>query len=343
MNTQTEQRQTGSQSVRARWERVSFTVPLVLVNLGALVGQSMWAYGKLVDSLLTDHHKVATVLAVLFALALESIGVYLALEAHAAMMMQQASGGLRLASYAIACVIAGLNYSHFHMESMDWAVALALLSLVSPWLWSVKSRADHRASLMARGEVDPRGVKLSTARKIAAPIRSMKVWKWAAWAGETDPLKAVEGWETATRSKSESTQTPQLRAHIEVASPSPEPVHGLPQSMPVQAIESTPSAPVQQSAESVDSEEITETVTETVTRTRTRSTRTEARMRVLAERVQSVRAHPDYLRAVESGTELTYDQIGSIIERTGRDVIKPVYLVLYRGQSVESIILGENV
>lgn len=342
MNTsQTAQTEALAQSATTRpspWRRVAFTVPLILVNGGALIGQSMWAYSKLVDSLLTDHHKVAVVLAVLFALALESIGVYLALQAHAAMMADQASGGTRLASYGIAAIIAGLNYTHFHEQSMDWAVALALLSLVSPWLWAVDSKAAHRAQLAARGIVDPRGVKLSSVRKLAAPVRSVKVWKWAAWAGETDPVKAVQGWESS-QPVSRSTQTEQLRAHVEVASPSPEPVRELPQSTPVQAIESVPS-------ESTESEEITETVTETVTRTeskiRTRSTRTEARMRVLAERVQSVRAHPDYLSAVESGTELTYDQIGSIISRTGRDVIKPVYLVLYRGQSVESIILGEN-
>jgi len=335
--SQTEQAQTGSQSVAERrgpWKRAAFTVPLILVNGGALVGQSMWAYGKLVDSLLADHHKIAAVLAVLFALALESIGVYLALQAHAAMMADQASGGLRLASYAIACVIAGLNYTHFHAQSMDWAVALALLSLVSPWLWAVDSKAAHRAQLAARGIVDPRGVKLSSVRKLAAPVRSAKVWKWAAWAGETDPVKAVQGWESS-QSIPQSTQTTQVRATIEVQST--EPVH-TPQSIqspPVRAIESTP-VPVQESTE----EEVTETVTETVTRTQTRTTRTEKKAQVLRERVELVRQSAAYAAAVESGTELTYDQIGALIERTGRDVIKPVYLVLYRGQSIESMIFS---
>src|SRR5690606_26187014 len=91
-------------------------------------------------------------------------------------------------------------------------------------------------------------------------------WRWAAWAGETDPVKAVQGWESS-QSVSRSAQTGQVRAHVEVASPSPELVHGLPQSAPVHAIESTPSAPVQESMDSTRSEEITETVTETVTRT----------------------------------------------------------------------------
>ena len=334
MTTQTEQRRTDLQSARARWKRVPFILPLVMVNVAALVGQSIWTYQQLTEHFLADHHRAAALSAVLMGLAMESISIYLSVQAHAAMMADQASGGLRLGSYLIGAVMAVINFSHFSAEPVD-SVALGsmfgIASLVSPWLWAVDSRAAHRAQLAARGIVDPRGVKLSTVRKMTAPIRSLKVFIWAAWAGETDPVKAVRGWESTRQ----STQTPQLRAHIEVASPSPEPVRELPQSTPVQAIESVPS-------ESTESEEITETVTETVTRTRTRSTRTETRMQTLRDRVESVRAHADYAAAVESGTELTYDQIGSIISRTGRDVIKPVYLVLYRGQSVESIILGEN-
>lgn len=338
MTTQTEQRRTDLQSARARWKRVPFILPLVMVNVAALVGQSIWTYQQLTEHFLADHHKAAALSAVLMGLAMESISIYLSVQAHAAMMADQASGGLRLGSYLIGAVMAVINFSHFSAEPVD-SVALGsmfgIASLVSPWLWAVDSRAAHRAQLAARGIVDPRGVKLSTVRKLTAPIRSLRVFIWAAWAGETDPVKAVRGWESTRQ----STQTPQLRAHIEVVSPSPEPVHGLPQSTPVQAIES---APTVESMDSGQSEEITETVTETVTRTRTRSTRTETRIQTLRDRVESVRAHADYAAAVESGTELTYDQIGSIISRTGRDVIKPVYLVLYRGQSVESIILGEN-
>jgi hypothetical protein len=338
MTTQTEQRRTDLQSARARWKRVPFILPLVMVNVAALVGQSIWTYQQLTEHFLADHHKAAALSAVLMGLAMESISIYLSVQAHAAMMADQASGGLRLGSYLIGAVMAIINFSHFSADPVN-SVALGsmfgIASLVSPWLWAVDSRAAHRAQLAARGIVDPRGVKLSTVRKMTAPIRSLKVFIWAAWAGETDPVKAVSGWESTRQSISQSAQTQQLRAHIEVASPSPEPVRELPQSTPVQAIESVPS-------ESTESEEITETVTETVTRTRTRSTRTETRMQTLRDRVESVRAHADYAAAVESGTELTYDQIGSIISRTGRDVIKPVYLVLYRGQSVESIILGEN-
>jgi hypothetical protein len=63
-------------------------------------------------------------------------------------------------------------------------------------------------------------------------------------------------------------------------------------------------------------------------------------MQTLTDRVEAVRNHPDYLNAESIQSELTYDQIGAIIGKKGREVIKPVYLVLYRGASVESMILG---
>lgn len=340
MNTQTEQARTGSQSAterRSPWKRVPFVVPLILVNIAGLVGQSIWTYQQLAKHFMTDHHGLAAVAAVLMGLAMESIAVYLAVQAHAAMMADQASGGLRMGSYAVGAVMAVINFNHFAsapVDSVALGVMFGIASLTSPWLWAVDSKAAHRAQLAARGVVDPRGVKLSTVRKLWHPILSLKVVRWAAWAGEVHPERAVAGWESERQSITQSAQTSQVRAHIEVASPRLE-------STPVHAIESASSPRTEPVAESTDSEEVTETVTETVTRTRTRSTRTETRMRVLTERVQSVQAHPDYRRAVESGTELTYDQIGAIIERTGRDVIKPVYLVLYRGQSVESVILGD--
>lgn len=354
MNTsQTAQTEALAQSATTRpspWKRAAFVVPLILVNIAGLVGQSIWTYQQLVRHFLADHHTIAVVSAILMGIAVESIAVYLAVQAHAAMMADQASGGLRLSSYLVGGVMAAVNYNHFEsapVNSPALGLMFGIASLVSPWLWAVDSKAAHRAQLAARGIVDPRGVKLSSVRKLAAPVRSAKVWKWAAWAGETDPVKAVQGWESAIGSTSQSAQTAQLRAHIEVAQT--EPVHARQsiESTPVHAIESAPestSTPVQESTEAVreavQEEEITETVTETVTRTRTRSTRTETRIKTLRERVESVQSTPLYLERTQSGTELTYDEIGSIIGRTGRDVIKPVYTVLYRGQSVESVILG---
>jgi hypothetical protein len=227
--------------------------------------------------------------------------------------------------------MAGLNFTHFSgppVDSVALGVMFGLASLCSPWLWAVDSKAAHRAQLAARGIVDPRGVKLSTNRKLWHPVRSLRVTRYASWVGEMDPFRAVQGWESARQSP----QTPQLKATIEVASP-------ITQSAPVPAIE----APVQAVVESAESEaeSVTETVTETVTRTRTQTrTRTEERIQTLSARVQSVRVHPTFIAASQSGAELSYDQIGSIIGRTGRGVIKPIFQVLYQGQSAESVILS---
>ena len=356
MSAQTE-RQTGAQtevrSVRAHWKRIPFIIPLIMVNVAALVGQSIWTYHQLREHFLTNERGIAIASAVLMGLAMESIGVYLSIRAHEATMADQSSGGLRLSSYGVGVTMAVINFRHFSnppVESMELGLMFGIASLVSPWLWSVDSKAAHRAQLAARGVVDPRGVKLSTVRKAYHPLRSFRVARWASWAGVVDPVAAVEGWESARRSTRTGTQTPLVKAHVEVSSPPTEPVRESAresmESVPVPAIESAPESPqTEAEGESVDSqdESVTETVTETVTRTRTQTrTRVEARMQTLAERVESVKSHPDYINARADQSELTYDQIGAIIGKRGREVIKPVYLVLYRNESVESMILGSD-
>lgn len=319
MHTQTERRPQST----SPWKRAPFILPLVLVNAAALVGQSIWTYQQLSAHFLTSHRGLAVASAILMGLAVESIAIYLAVQAHSAMMADQASGGLRLGSYLVGGSMAVVNFTHFSsapVSSVPLGAMFGVASLLSPWLWAVDSKAAHRAQLAARGIVDPRGVKLSTVRKISAPIRSLRVFMWAAWAGETDPARAVRGWESTRQSIPQSTQTVQARATIEVA-----------QSVPAPAIEAAESA----------NESVTETVTETVTRTRTQThTRTQARIETLSQRAESVRVHPSFLAAAQSQTELSYDEIGAIIGRTGRGVIGPVFAVLYRGQSAESVILG---
>src|SRR5690242_14467367 len=55
----------------------ALAVPLILVNSAAIYGQQGWAY---------DHLGHQRALALMFAVAIESIGIYLAAEAHAALM-----------------------------------------------------------------------------------------------------------------------------------------------------------------------------------------------------------------------------------------------------------------
>ena len=171
-------------------------VPLVLVNAAAIWGQAGWAYENIADGLIASgHNKTGLIVALLFASAIESIGVYLAYEAHEALMADQASGLLRAGSYAVGGLAGLLNYWHFAETSTAQAVAFAGLSAVSPWLWTVWSRARNRTRLAELGMADTRGVKLSTTRKVWHPVRSLRVMSWASWAGVTDPAEAVAGWE----------------------------------------------------------------------------------------------------------------------------------------------------
>src|SRR5690606_12750718 len=66
-------------------------IPLVLVNAAAVYGQVQWATANLTSGNVG--------LAALFALTVESIAVYLAYEAHAALLAGDASFRLRVASY----------------------------------------------------------------------------------------------------------------------------------------------------------------------------------------------------------------------------------------------------
>lgn len=172
--------------------RAFLIVPLVLVNSAAVWGQAGWLYDNV-----TTGGIFGLVVAILIAVAVESIGVYLAQESHDALMADQASLGLRLGSYAVGLLAGGLNYLHFSTQSTATGIAFGGLSAISPWLWAIWSKARNRGRLAELGLVDVRGVKLSAARKLWHPVRSVRVMSWAAWEGVTDPREAVAGWTAA--------------------------------------------------------------------------------------------------------------------------------------------------
>lgn len=179
--------------------KLALLVPLVLVNAVAVWGQAGWAYNHITDTAWTNSSRL--VMSLLFAAAVESIGVYLAWEAHSALMADQSSGLLRVGSYAIGLLAGFLNYAHFAGDTYTatpQAITFGLLSAISPWLWAIRSRSMNRGRLAELDMIDERGLKLSTSRKFWHPLRSVKVISWAAWAGVTKPETAVAGWE-ATR------------------------------------------------------------------------------------------------------------------------------------------------
>jgi hypothetical protein len=160
-------------------------VPVVLVNVVAFAGQLAF---------LREHLPWTLAGQILMAVTLESIAVYLAWQAHLAALANDSALRLRLAAYGFAAVIAAMNYSHY--AGPGWsptfaAVAVALCSAASPWLWGIHTRRVSRDQLMAAGLIEPHALRLGATRWFWHAYRSVRVMKAATWRGETDPAKAI--------------------------------------------------------------------------------------------------------------------------------------------------------
>lgn len=171
-------------SRRAAWQACLAAVPVVLVNAVAF-GAQLGFWGA---------HLPVPAEAVLVALALESIAIYLAYLAHRAQLADDSALRLRLAAYGMALLIGALNYSHFMLPG--WrptvaAVTFGMMSAISPWLWSAYSRRASRDALKARGLIEPHAVRLGATRWTWHAVRSFRVMFRATWLGETDPAVAV--------------------------------------------------------------------------------------------------------------------------------------------------------
>jgi len=175
--------------VASRGGTWAMVVPVVLVNTFAGIGQTLWAMDHISPALGVP----AVLTAVGFAATLESIAVYLAYQAHRALMAGDAALRLRVASYAAAGTVGALNYSHWSADWQPTAVAITYtgFSVISPWLWSIQSRSMHRAELRAEDLIDPRTVRFSMARWTLYPVRTFTAFRAAVWAGVVDPAVAI--------------------------------------------------------------------------------------------------------------------------------------------------------
>ncbi len=171
---------------RVDWQRARhnavLVVPLLLVNGFAMFGQAQWAL---------DRITTLPVVAWLFAVALESIALFLAAEAHSALMAGDAAVARRVGSYLVAGVVGYLNWTHWAGENVAAGAVFAAFSVLSPWLWAVRSRSMRRAELRAAGLVDARLVRFSASKWALYPVRTFRVWRWAAWEGVQDPAAAI--------------------------------------------------------------------------------------------------------------------------------------------------------
>jgi hypothetical protein len=290
-----------------------FLVPVVGVNIMALVGQSAWLFGE--ASTMFTVRAVGFLIALGVAstcggLILESIGVYLMAMAHDAALEGYSSGSLRLAAYALSGVMAYLNFSHFSGWSRGMGIVFALVSFVSPFMWSVRIKAAARRALAARGQRDPAGVKLSTNRKWLHPFKSWAVMRHASWAGESDPARAVSAWERETGRQTESAP---LRGEIQIEEP----------------------APLSLEVEAAESETVTETVTETRSVSRKRSVSV-SREAVMAERLSVIRREYPHWQT----ENVSYAQIGALLSLSGSQTLKGIRDALYAESQTERVING---
>ena len=160
-------------------------IPIVLVNAVAFAGQLAFLQAHLPWRLAGQ---------ILVAVTLESVAVYLAWQAHLALAADDSALRLRLAAYAFAAVIGVMNYSHY--MAAGWrptfaAVTFGLMSMSSPWLWSVHSRRVSRDALAAQERLEPHAVRLGMTRWCWHPVRSWQVMFRATWLGVTKPADAI--------------------------------------------------------------------------------------------------------------------------------------------------------
>ena len=198
--------QDGTADKAGRWRTVVSAhrgwlaaVPIVLVNAVAFCGQLAF---------LRVHLPWPLAGQVLVAVTLESVAVYLAWQAHLALAADDSALRLRLAAYSFAAVIGVMNYSHY--MAAGWrptfaAVTFGLMSVSSPWLWSVHSRRVSRDALKADDQIEPHAVRLGMTRWTWHPVLSYRVMRLATWAGENRPKEAIALLPTAADATSDAT------------------------------------------------------------------------------------------------------------------------------------------
>lgn len=191
--------ETKAVQTRAMWSNVVARVvpylPLVLVNIMAVMGQFGWGRDNLDQIGSSAEDPVRWAIAILFAGALESLALFQGYYADRALQRRDSAAGLYAGAFGTAAIVAALNYSHyasdketlfsvggFHIPApTPTAVVFALFSFISPALWRIHSRAKNRDTLKAAGEIDTRAPRLAWSKKLWHPIRTTRAMYWATW------------------------------------------------------------------------------------------------------------------------------------------------------------------
>lgn len=163
-------------------------VPIVIVNYVAFRAQlRFWQ----------DHLSPAD--ALLVSVALESIAIYWAYQAHQAIMADDSALRLKMAAYGMALIIGVLNYSHYmhpHWRPTVAAVTFGMMSVISPWLWSANSRRSSRDVLKDKNLIEDHAVRLGLTRWFWHAWRCIHVMHAATWEGVNRPSEAIRLWQS---------------------------------------------------------------------------------------------------------------------------------------------------
>jgi hypothetical protein len=166
----------------------AWITPIVIVNYVAFRAQlRFWQ----------DHLSPAD--ALLVSVALESIAIYWAYQAHQAIMADDSALRLKMAAYGMALIIGVLNYSHYmhpHWRPTVAAVTFGMMSVISPWLWSANSRRSSRDVLKDKNLIEDHAVRLGLTRWFWHGWRCIHVMHAATWEGVNRPSEAIRLWQS---------------------------------------------------------------------------------------------------------------------------------------------------
>ncbi|MFI7449516.1 hypothetical protein ACIBQX_18615 [Nonomuraea sp. NPDC049714] len=171
------------------WHAFVLVGAIVGVNVVAVVGQ-VTAFSASTEA---NGFGWSPLQAIATAAVIETIAIYVGWHAHTALIEGDSVMRLRVTSYAIALGVGALNYYHY---APDWrfddqAVMFGGASVLSPWLWAMHSRHQHRQALREQGLIDPRAPKFSALRWLLWRSETWTALRWAVRYGEQSPVASI--------------------------------------------------------------------------------------------------------------------------------------------------------
>jgi hypothetical protein len=227
----------------SRWDWLRSAGPILIVNAVSAWGQASYAHDHLVPE--SSPFWVRWTVGAIAALAAESVALYVNWHAHDALIRKdnRTAGRLRRSAYAIAAIVASVNYIQFsdHGRPTPLAVVIAMFTVLSPWLWGLHTRRRQHMQLAAEGvRSDSAGAVFSAIRRFYFPITTIKATRWSVDHCVTDPLKAWEGYR-AYRIRLDEERA--ARAERELYGPPPAPPEPEPEPEPEPVAEPVVEAP----------------------------------------------------------------------------------------------------